>query len=498
MKNIKHILAVISLLLFSACSEDTIDALGSGTIAGTVVTEGTNEPIQNVRISTNPASSTVFTDENGIFILEDIAEGDYSVEARKEGLLTQFEGATVRPNTEVSVIFELEPESANNRQPEVPRLLSPADNATDVAIPVEFVWSSGDRDGDELVYELELRNGANDQVRTFSNITDTTYTVTDLNQGYKYFWQVKVSDSVNDPVLSPVFAFQTAQVSGGRYLYVKQINGNNVIFSSNGEGSEIQLTASDVNSFRPRRNNSSNKIAFLRTVGGRTQLFTMNSDGSNQFQVTSNISVNGYDMEKVGFSWANDGVSLVFPNFGDLYQVSATGGGIQRIYRTPNGKFITDVDVSEDDSTIALLTNDPNGYNGSIFTISPEGQLKQSVISGVDGALGSIDIAVDNSALLFTRDISEYENENNRQLDSRMFIYNFSSGEIKDISYNKPEGTNDLDPRFSPNEAEVIFVNTSNDGLSPLDIYTQSIGDDSNENENRNLLFQNAKMPDWE
>jgi hypothetical protein len=79
-----------------------------------------------------------------------------------------------------------------------------------------------------------------------------------------------------------------------------------------------------------------------------------------------------------------------------------------------------------------------------------------------------------------------------------MFIYHFSSGEIVDISYDKSDGTNDLDPRFSPNEAEVIFVNTSNDGISPRNIYTQSIVRDDNDNEDRTELVQNATMPDWE
>ncbi|MDT0652010.1 hypothetical protein RM529_17860, partial [Zunongwangia sp. F297] len=79
--------------------------------------------------------------------------------------------------------------------------------------------------------------------------------------------------------------------------------------------------------------------------------------------------------------------------------------------------------------------------------------------------------------------------------DSRMFIYHFSSGEIVDISYDKSDGTNDFDPRFSLNEAEVIFVNTSNDGISPKNIYIQSIGADSNENESRTELVQNATMP---
>ena len=63
------------------------------------------------------------------------------------------------------------------------------------------------------------------------------------------------------------------------------------------------------------------------------------------------------------------------------------------------------------------------------------------------------------------------------------------------------DGTIDVDPRFSPSEAEVIFVNTSNDGISERSIYTQSINDDGSDLGNsfeRELKFENAIMPDWE
>ena len=75
--------------------------------------------------------------------------------------------------------------------------------------------------------------------------------------------------------MSKVYSFETAQFPKTRYYYVKKVNGNNVIFSADGTGGEYQLTSSNVNSFRPRKNNATNKVAFLRTVGGQTQLFTM-------------------------------------------------------------------------------------------------------------------------------------------------------------------------------------------------------------------------------
>src|SRR5690606_7969873 len=132
------------------CSEDTIDNVGTGSITGVVVEAGSNEPVENARISTNPASSTVFTNEKGEFLLEDIPAQDYSVEARKSGLLTQFEGATVVAGGSVSVVFELRPETANNKQPEAPQAVSPQDNATGVAVTTDFVWTVSDPEDDDL------------------------------------------------------------------------------------------------------------------------------------------------------------------------------------------------------------------------------------------------------------------------------------------------------------------------------------------------------------
>ena len=58
----------------------------------------------------------------------------------------------------------------------------------------------------------------------------------------------------------------------------------------------------------------------------------------------------------------------------------------------------------------------------------------------------------------------------------------------------KESGTNDLDPRFSPNEANIIFVNTSNDGISQKNITKTNLSG----NLQRIILFQDAAMPDWE
>ncbi len=96
--------------------------------------------------------------------------------------------------------------------------------------------------------------------------------------------------------------------------------------------------------------------------------------------------------------------------------------------------------------------------------------------------------------VIYAYDISGFEDATYRRLDARLFVYDIATATLTDVSGEKPNGTNDLEPIFAPNEAFAIFTNTSNDGISQRDIYRLEIG----ETGTRELLFSNAFMPDWE
>jgi hypothetical protein len=119
------------------------------------------------------------------------------------------------------------------------------------------------------------------------------------------------------------------------------------------------------------------------------------------------------------------------------------------------------------------------------------------VESGIDGALGGLNFSVTGQRIIYTRDISGYENANYRQLDTRIYQYIFASATTADIGSDKPSGTLDLDVRFSPSESELIFVNTSNDGFSVKNIM-RSVPSTNSASTGRSILFSNASMPDWE
>jgi len=502
MKNISKIVLIIFSLLFINCGESTVDFIQYGTITGRIVKAKSFDPIENVKVSINPSNNTVFTDSDGYFVMTDVEIGDYSVGATKEGFLTNFQPATVKADVSINVIFEMDDDTALNRPPTTPELITPEDNSQDQELEVELAWASTDPEGDPITYRLEIKNDYNNDVVSVESLTDTTYVVSDLKYGVKYFWQIATTDNINPEVLSPIFNFKTKVDPNNRYFYVrKNENGNNIIYSSgfnstdNVLENEVALTTTSKNSWRPRRNQASNLIAYLQNENTQTHIFTMLPNGSNPQQVTSAVSVSGYDFNEIDFAWSSNGDRLLYPNYDKLYVINKDGSGLQQLYQTTDGSFITEIDWSFDESMIVLKTNDITGYNVSIFTIDMNGNILTDVLSGVSGAAGGLNISVDNNLLLYTYDVSGYENSNTRQLDTRIFLYDFSSSTSTDMSVGKTLGTNDLDPRFSPNEAQIIYVNTSNDGISSKTIEILDIG---NSNDNRTEFFVDAFMPDWE
>lgn len=491
MKNICIKLLIFLAVLTTGCEEEILDLESKGTIKGRVVQDVTFIPLENVKISTNPTSNTVFTDSNGEFTLS-APVGQYAVQAQKDGFLVSFESATVERGDELQIVFELKLETANNRAPAAPTAVTPVDGATNIAAITTIAWETTDVDDDDLTYTLELRNANTNTIQRFEDLTENSKEVT-LAYGTSYFWQVTASDGINNAVNSAVFNFTTAAFPTNRFLFVKKENGNNVIYSGNGAGALVAITSNTNNSWRPRMNRQANKIAFLRNVGAAVHVFTMRPDGTNQQQISTTVPVAGFNLDDVKIAWNDSGSQIYYPSQDKLYRINSDGSGLTLMYQTTNGRLITEIAVNT--NRIALKTNDLNGYNVSIFTINPSnGAVINTVLTGMPGAAGGLDLSADNTKLLFTRDFSGFENNTYRQLDTRAYIHTFSTNSTLEISFNKPAGTNDLDARFSPTEAEIIVTNQANDGNSPPRIQTLEIAT----LDTRVTKYTNAFMPDWE
>jgi len=489
---------VLMIATFLGCSEEEITEVTYGDVTGKVVSRGDNIPIENAKISTNPATSTVFTNASGEFVLSSLVAGDYSVQASKDELLTNFQGVTVISGTSVNAVFEMANDDSNNTEPSSLMLISPSDSSNNNEINLTFEWSATDADDDPLIYSLEIRDGDTSEIVTHTDISTTTYVINGLKYNTNYFWQVTVNDGFNPNVLSEVRSFTTKEVPSGLVLFVRNENGNDVIYSAEGltddDVIEQKLTSENMNSWRPRKTMVNSLVAFLRSVGGETHIFSMNADGSNVNQVTSTVPVAGFNHKWVDFSWSADGNKILYTSFDKLYQINKDGTGLSLVYQTVAGDLITECVWNSDGTKIALKTNDTDGYGVSIYTIDMSGVIIDTVLSGVNGAAGGLEFSVNSNKLLYTHDVSGFESESYRQLNTHIFIYDLVSTVSTDISLDKPSGFLDLDPRFSPNESEIIFTYTSNDGVSEKQLYKVS----SSNAMLRDLYILNANMPDWE
>lgn len=480
-----------------ACSEDVVDKIELGTISGTVIKHGTNKPLQNVKISTAPTSQTIFSAEDGSFLLTELPTGDYAVKAEAEGYIMEIQAANIIASKQsVKIVFEMKEDKSINNPPSAAKLIAPIDNAIDQAHSVTLSWNGIDQDtSDILTYTLLIRNSENNTQIEIKDIKETSYTLENLTFKTDYFWQVVTNDGVNKDVFSETHKFTTAAHPKNRFHYVRKDGHNLRVLSSDQEGNAIYLTEASTNSFRPRKNNAANRIAFLRNINGTTHIFTSKSNGTAAVQITT-IPVAGFDVTNINFSWSANGKELIYPNFDKLYRINKDGSGTELIYQTPDGSFISECIWSNDGSKIALKTNDINGYKVKIYLYDIKNKTSKTILENVKGAAGGLDLSVDGSKLIYTHDVSGYQEANYRQLNTHIFIHDLKTNTTSDLSSLTllKSGYIDTNPRFSPNEGQIIFTQRSNDGISQNDIYTI----DMNEEKSRNLLFSDADMPDWE
>lgn len=484
---------VVALLCLQGCVEDPYVPVLYGSIKGKVVIENTETPLENVIISTNPATDIVPTDINGEFVFDPIKIGSYTIRAEKTGYTTAIETITVFEKQETQIIIQLQLDTSSNEAPGVPLLVQPADGSEVTGSSTLLKWSGADPDtADILSYDvLIFSEDATTPQLIAVGITDTFVEAANLDFNKQYFWQVVVKDNHNDPVFGPVWSFNTGTFPDYRILFAKAVDGKYDIYSGDLDGNSIQLTHNNVQNWRPRMNPLRTKIAYISMVGVEAQLFIMDRDGSAPYQVTT-IPIAGHDNFQLDFCWSPDGTRLLYMNHEQLYTINIDGTGLTALATAANGYDFTECDwTAQGNKILARMTgNEP--YKSQIFLLDGNGTYLAQVLADLPGSCGGAMFSIAGDYMLYTQDASGFESPDGRQLDALVQVKNIASQAVANISLYKPAGTNDLDPRFSPDGAKVIFVNTNNDGISPSSIWLMDLT-----GLNRTLLFEGAVMPDW-
>ncbi|HOO57334.1 MAG TPA: carboxypeptidase regulatory-like domain-containing protein [bacterium] len=192
---------------------------------------------------------------------------------------------------------------------------------------------SFDPDGDTVTYSWLQTEGpsvalssSSDEKPTFKPVADGTYT-----------FQLIVNDGLNNSL--PDYVSVYAKRPAGKLVFWV-IDGNDAeIQTMNADGSDFkQITSDTADDQNPKWSNTGTRIVFQSAATGATmQIKIMNADGTGAFSVTNNSVSNitpswSCDDVKILFSQAEDGRSN-----DDIYQIGIFGTGLTQLTNDNRG-----------------------------------------------------------------------------------------------------------------------------------------------------------------
>lgn len=179
-----------------------------------------------------------------------------------------------------SPIWSFTTSDKTNLLPNVPQAITPANQATGVALKPVFSWSGGDSDGDTVVYDFYLDTSLQPDVLKAENLGDTRWQPsTDLIEGTWYYWRVTARDSSGGTRNSPIFSFVTgsgADIAPPTIVSVTPANGATNVSQS----SEMRVVFSEPV-------NQASAIAALSLVPAVPGTWTWENDSTVRFLPTS-------------------------------------------------------------------------------------------------------------------------------------------------------------------------------------------------------------------
>lgn len=151
--------------------------------------------------------------------------------------------------------------------------------------------------------------------------------------------------------------------ANGKIAFVRGLPGAREIYTMNADGSEVQEVTSNLNdstNMEPRWSPDGTKIAFVSNHAGNSDVYVMNADGTDLTDVTNNPAADGDP------AWSPDGNKIVFVSdrngSNSLYVMNADGTGVTQL--TSGSQNDSGPDWSPDGNRIVFYR-----WNGSAFNI---------------------------------------------------------------------------------------------------------------------------------
>lgn len=489
---VKIISMCLAGLVLWSCNKPIIKPELTGSIEGIVFDSATNNPISNVQVTTNPPSSSILTDKTGKFDFPSMNTGDYVLTLSKNGYQDKIISISVSDSKVTQTMAYMDKQISTSETIVPPSNPIPKGQSVDQPISMTLTWSYLADSTNGVTYDVYLyKSDAAIRDRIASNLTDTTLNVSNLSYNTLYKWEV-VAKKGTATANSDVWTFKTLSLPQLPYLYASNEDGDFEIYIADSTATgKAQLTNNSYRDWWPRFSPDRKKIAFTSDETIEPQIYTMNPDGTNHFQVTT-VPITGYNNYGIGFCWAPNSRQLYYPHNDKLYRIDADGTNLTLIATAPSARNFKEVNVSSKGDKIVALTVGQNVYDSEIYIMDSDGKNMHLLVGNQPGLMDDPSFSVDGTKVMYTYDVSGYEASSGRQLNSDVFLINVDGTGNTNVTSLKDSGTNDLYPRFSPDGAFIIFTNQRNDGLMPPNVFIMN-----SDGTNRKQVIINGQMPDW-
>lgn len=150
-------ISLLALLLFPACKEGTLGPDLLGGIEGVVLDYETSSPLAGASITTSPPTDAIVSDAQGRFSMNDLAVGNYTIQAKKPGYSSNSVTVSVRENrtTQATVFLEL----ADEDDEEEP--------TPDMSVEITNWWNSSSNDSAFVNVEYRAQNAGNADIKSY-------------------------------------------------------------------------------------------------------------------------------------------------------------------------------------------------------------------------------------------------------------------------------------------------------------------------------------------
>ncbi len=489
-------LMLIFVFVSFQCTEEPYEPDVNGAIKGQVRDAESGVPLGNVTITTQPATSVAVTGADGNYIISKVDTGEYSIVAEKTDYNSKILSVRVNEKDTSRVVILLSAsDNSGTSDISFKDNFMPGQGAEGQAISPTLSWKAeGDQDVDSIKYDVWLYpSDAPTKRKVAENITDTSLTVEPLTYNSVYYWQVSASSNDGKEIYSKTMSFKTKAISENAFFFVKKTGGDYEIMAYDMDRDEVNpLTFNSFRDWAPKFNPKNGRIAYVSDSRVKPYIYTMDKNSGDIRQV-SEIPVAGYHNYGNAFDWDEDRGKILFSHNQSLYQINSEGTNRTLITKAPDGRHFREVAVSPDGSQILVLTIGQKIYNSEIRVMDRDGSNEQVLIDSLDGVVQSPSWSIDGESILFTHDVSGNETEEGRMLNSHIFSLDLATNDTTDLSGNKPQGTNDMNPRYSPTGAQIIFSNAPNDDSRAPNLYIM----DHNGN-NREKIVTGGTLPSWE